>query len=221
MLGLLALLLGFTFSMGLQRFDARGEAAIHEANAIGTAYLRTELITESDGEPLRALMRDYLSLRIDATHVDLTQTDHRLELNARTLGLQAAIWPRAVDAAERDPRPVTTGLLLQALNEMIDACSSRQAALAKRVPEVVTMLLFAVLAITGAVLGFASGLEGGRPKLATVSIAALILLVIFLIIDLDRPRRGLIQVDQSSLEELGELVNRGVFDPTSRPSDAP
>ena len=103
-------------------------------------------------------------------------------------------------------RAVTTGLFIQSLNELIDVYGERNAALRKHVPEVVLFLLFAVFIIAGAVLGFSGGLEGGRPLLATIAMSVLIVLVIFIIIDLDRPRRGLIEVNQDSMLDLGAAI---------------
>jgi hypothetical protein len=211
-LGLLALLLGFSFSMGLQRFDSRSEAVIAEANAIGTAYLRATLVPEPQGEMLRARLRAYLDLRVEAGHVDLTRIEGRQALNERAMEMQSDLWRVAAVAARKDPNPVTTGLFLQALNELIDAYGSRQAALQKHIPEVVLFLMFGVFAITGAILGYSSGLEGARPRLATLAITVLIVLVVFLIVDLDRPRRGLIQVDQSALSALRSALTDGTFE---------
>ena len=120
----------------------------------------------------------------------------------KTLDLQEQLWKVALEAAEADPRPTTSGLFIQSLNEVIDAYGRRQAALEKHIPEVVLFLLFVIFAISGCILGYASGLGGRRPWLATMSMAALIVLVIFIVIDLDRPRRGLIHVDQSSMNSL-------------------
>lgn len=206
MLGLLALLLGFTFTMALQRFDNRSEAMINEANAIGTAYLRTQLLPEEQGEPARELIRDYVQLRIDASKLDLTEQTARRRAYDDVQRMQEAIWSIAVAAAEQDPRPVTSGLFIQSLNDLIDVYGERNAALSKHVPEVVLFLLFAVFIIAGAVLGFSGGLEGGRPLLATVAMSVLIVLVIFIIIDLDRPRRGLIEVNQDSMLDLGAAI---------------
>lgn len=119
---------------------------------------------------------------------------------------QNALWALALEAANTDPRPVTAGLFIQSLNDMIDAYGERIAALRKHVPEVVLFLLFAVFVIAGAVLGYSGGLEGGRPLLATVAMSLLIVLVIFIIIDLDRPRRGLIEVNQESMLDLASSV---------------
>ncbi len=77
MLGLLALLLGFTFTMALQRFDNRSQAVLNESNAIGTAYLRTQLLPEAQRETAKRMIADYVQLRIEANKVDLTQEQTR------------------------------------------------------------------------------------------------------------------------------------------------
>jgi len=77
MLGLLALLLCFTFTMALQRFDSRSQAVLNEANAIGTAYLRTQLLPEAQRERAKEMIADYVQLRVDASTVDLTQEEPR------------------------------------------------------------------------------------------------------------------------------------------------
>lgn len=202
MLGLLALLLGFTFTMALQRFDTRSQAVIDEANAIGTAYLRTELLPDELRTEARDLFDEYLQLRVQMQALDLTRTEDRRSAKAALSRLQHRLWDVSLRATEIDPRPSTTGLLIQSLNSMFDAYASRDAALQKHVPEVVLFVLFAVFMIAGSVLGYAGGLHGARPVLATVAMTVLIILVIFLILDLDRPRRGLIRVNQDSMSEL-------------------
>ncbi len=203
MLGLLALLLGFTFTMALQRFDNRSQAVISEANAIGTAYLRTQLLPDPYRDPARQLIAGYVQLRIESGKLDLTQESVRRRMQDDVQRMQDDLWAVALAAAEQDPRPVTTGLFIQSLNGLIDVYGERNAALRKHVPEVVLFLLFAVFIIAGAVLGFSGGLEGGRPLLATIAMTVLIVMVIFIIIDLDRPRRGLIEVNQESMLDLG------------------
>lgn len=206
LLGLLALLLGFTFTMALQRFDSRSQAVIDEANAIGTAYLRVDLLPQETQPAARDLFREYVELRLRAGEIDLTRSEARRAANAAVGGLHGRLWSIALEASTLDPRPATTGLFTQSVNELIDAYASRDAALKKHVPEIVLWLLFAVFVIAGAVLGYAAGLAGARPVVATISMAVLIALVIFVIIDLDRPRRGLIQVDQESMTDLSAVL---------------
>ncbi len=208
MLGLLALLLGFTFTMALQRFDSRGAAVIEESNALGTAYLRAGLLPESQAQEIKSQFSRYVELRVLSGSVNMTDLASRTANHDQTIKLQGQLWQLALKAAQEDPRPTTSGLFIQSLNEVIDAYGNRQAALQKHVPEVVLMLLFAIFIISGSVLGYASGLGGGRPWLATLAMTGLITLVIFIVIDLDRPRRGLIQVDQSSMIDLKVMMKK-------------
>ncbi len=201
-LGLLALLLGFSFNMALQRFDARSTATIEESNAIGTAWLRTTLLPDETASEVASLLSDYVDVRLEGGGIDMANPARREEIAARTLQLQAQLWQVVIDAAASDLPPAKTSLVIQALNQMIDAYGKRQAQLDKHVPEVVLLLLFVIFIVAGTILGAAAGLAGGRPLLATVSMTSLIVLVIFIVIDLDRPRRGLIQVDQSSMSAL-------------------
>lgn len=208
MLGLLALLLGFTFTIALQRFDSRSEAVIQEANAIGTTYLRSRLLSNEVRAEVRNLIQLYLELRVRAGNVDLTQVDQRREAKETAIRLQDQLWSLALRAAAMDPRPTTSGLFIQSLNDLIDTYGRRSASLEKHVPESVLLLLFAVFIITGAVLGYSGGLVEARAAVATIAMAVLIVVVIFIIIDLDRPRRGLIRVSQDSLIDLQAAIAR-------------
>ena len=210
MLGLLALLLGFSFTMALQRFDNRSAAVIEESNAIGTAYLRVGLLSEPYATEVNSLIAKYVDLRIEGGGIDMADPAVRESVIERTVELQGQLWRSAIDAANADPRPVTSGYFIQSLNEVFDAFGRRQAALEKHVPELVLFLLFTIFIISGYILGYASGLHRRRAWMAIMSMTALIVLVIFIVIDLDRPRRGLIQVDQSSMAGLKQQIEKGI-----------
>ena len=178
-LGLLALLLGFTFSMSMQRFDGRSEALIAEANAIGTASLRVQLLPVQFQDEANALLARYVDMRIAIGKVDLSHALERKKYNQTIAALQSELWALAVAATNADPRPVM------------------------RVPEVVLLLLFTVFIASGGMLGYSSGLSGKRVVAPTLMVSFLIAMIVFIIIiDLDRPKRGLIMVDQSSLLAL-------------------
>ncbi len=202
LLGVLALLLGFTFSISLQRFDKRSEAVIDEANAIGTTYLRTQLLSPALREDARQQLRQYLDLRIASGAIALANPAARQTLLDQAADRQSSLWQLAVLAAEADSRPVTSGLYIQALNELIDAYGRRDAALNRHVPEVVLFLLFATFLLTSTIVGYSAGLAGHRATFVTYVMISLIVVLVFIIVDLDRPRRGLIQVDQTSLYDL-------------------
>lgn len=203
-LGLLALLLGFTFNMALQRFDNRSQAQINEANAIGTALLRAELLPAPLKEQSKELLGQYIDLRLEIAQIDLTNKAERKIINKKTEVLQNKIWEVAVNATEIDPRPVTTGLYINSLNDVIDIQGKRNAILQQHVPEVILFLLFIVFVISGALMGYSSGLGLKRTLIPTTLMTFLIVLVVFIIIDLDRPKRGIIKVSQNAMEHLKE-----------------
>lgn len=203
-LGLLALLLGFTFNMALQRFDNRSLAVIDEANAIGTSVLRTKLLPEPYNKTTYDLLQEYIDLRLEISEIDLTKKDLRKSISQRTDDIQNKIWDNAMQAAEIDPRPVTTGYFITSLNDLIDARGKRNAILQRHIPEIILFLLFVVFIIGGGLMGYTSGLGLRRAYIPTLMFTVLIVLVVFIIIDLDRPKRGLITVKQNSLIELKE-----------------
>lgn len=224
MLGVLALLLGFTFSLSLQRYDSRNEAVVAEANAIGTTYLRAKLLPASMRNKVEDLIRSYLDVRVQETTVPLSQLAERQALLTQASQYQDEIWRYALLAAEEDKSPVTSGLFIQSLNEMIDSFGRRNAALGRHVPEVVLFLLFATFILTWVIVGYAAGVAGNRVSLVAYIMVVLIVLLIFIIIDLDRPRRGLIEIDHSSLFQLRDAIEvnpQGNAQPPPQPQPRP
>lgn len=205
-LGLLALLLGFTFSMALQRFDNRSYAVIKEANAIGTALLRTKLLPAPYDSINFSLLQKYVDLRIEVSSIDLAKSSERESINKRTEEVQSKIWEQSIKAAEVDPRPVTTGYFINSLNDVIDARGERNSILQRHVPEVIIFLLFIVFILGGALMGYTSGLGLKRAYIPIILYTVLIVLVVFIIIDLDRPKRGLIKARQDCLIELKSSI---------------
>jgi ABC-type multidrug transport system fused ATPase/permease subunit len=206
MLGLLALLLAFTFSAALQRYENRSQTVVGEANAIGTAYLRARLLPAGMPDEVQALLRRYLDVRTQDGRVDATEPELHESLQHQAELMEAQLWNHAVKAAELDGRVVTSGLFIQSLNELIDASGTRSAALDRHVPEIVLFLMFATIVLTTATLGYASGIAGHRVTLAAFVLVMLIALVVYLIIDLDRPRRGAIQVSHESMLSLQQTI---------------
>ncbi len=201
-LGLLALLLGFTFSMSMQRYDNRSMALIDEANAIGTAVLRIQLLPVEQQQQANRLFKEYIDLRVSIGKLDLTRQDERDAYNNKITTLQSELWALAIAATNIDPRPVTTGAFVKSLNDVIDAQGKRNALLQMHVPEVVLILLFIVFISSGGIMGYSAGLSGKRMVAPIILVSLLITLIVFIIIDLDRPKRGLIQVNQGVMSEL-------------------
>jgi len=207
-LGILALILGFTLSLSLQRFDSRSEAVVAEANAIGTTYLRAQLLPASVRKDVQALLRNYLNLRVQEGALSLTIVDARQQLLAQAEQSQIALWVYAKKAAELEPNPVTTGLFIQSLNELIDNYGLREAELNRHVPEAVLLLLYVTFLLAGAIVGFSAGVSDHRPSFATYLMVLLMVVLVFIILDLDRPRRGFVEVSQKSLVDLQAFVNK-------------
>jgi hypothetical protein len=205
MFGLLALLLGFTFSMSLSRFDQRKQLVLQESNAIATAYLRAELLPEPEATAVAGLLHSYVDARLDFYNLRENQAQFA-DVIVRTQKLQDELWSHAGNVVRRGERPVTTGLFIEALNNVIDLHSARRAAMENHVPESVLVLLFLVATITALLVGYGCGLMKRRHFFSTTTMALLIALVIIVIVDLDRPRRGLILVGQDSMIRLRDSM---------------
>ncbi|NJB84971.1 uncharacterized protein YqgC (DUF456 family) [Lewinella marina] len=201
-IGMLALILGFTFNMSIQRYDTRAGAEVEEANAIGTAELRAALLPEPYHGQAAAAIDEYIELRLESSHMDLTRVEERKALNDRTSQLQQRIWDIGVAAADASPSPVRSGYFLTSVNDMIDAQGRRLDVLNRHVPPAIFYLLFVFFIATGGLIGYSTGLGQRRSRVPALVLNLLICLLVFIIIDLDRPRRGIIEVKQDSMEAL-------------------
>lgn len=191
---LLGLLLAFSLSGATARFDAKRQLVVREANAIGTAYLRVDLLPVADQPELRRLFRSYLDsrLRVYAKLPDLPAAE--LEM-AQASGLQQAIWTLAVASSRRDPAGLTAYLFLPSVNEMIDITTTRTMALHTHLPALIFALLIALALLSGLVAGYAMALRGQHSWLHTLLYAGVVAITIYVVIDLEYPRFGLIRLD--------------------------
>ena len=207
-LGLLGLLLAFSFGMADARYGARKAVVLKEANAIGTAYLRASFLDASTEPRMKALMRQYVDARMAEYegHSD-AQTEQRSQ--TRIAALQQQLWTLAASGeAYREPKAASFSLFTSSLNDVIDVSSEQKAARDNRVPDAVLWLLFSVAVLSGALGGFAFGATRHRNVLVTLTFSVLVSLVVFTILDLDRPRRGVIQVDLTPMRELQESLGQ-------------
>ena len=206
-LGLLALLLGFTFSMSLSRFDHRKQLVLEEANAIGTTHLRSRLLPEPVRTEVDGLLRSYVDVRLELVRAGINQ-DRLKEAYDKTEQLQTQLWAQVAAALAKDDRETTTGYFITSLNEVIDLYSARRAAIENHVPEGVLLLLIIISLMAAVAQGYGCGLGRSRHFWSTTMMFVLIVMVITLIIDLDRPRRWLILVSQESMLRLQENLNK-------------
>ena len=206
MLGLLALMIAFTFSMAVTRFEARRDAVLNEANAIGTTALRARLLPEPNRTETLKLLREYVQIRLDIVR-DGTSLAERMATVNRSNTLQEALWQQAKTMAATDKAFIPTGLFIQSLNSMIDDQEKRLAGLRNRVPDIVLLALFAFAAVAGAFAGYASGIEGKRTRLPVYAMGLLISTVIYLILDLDRPSDGFITNNQQPMFDTAGMID--------------
>lgn len=198
---MLGLLLGFSFSLGLSRYDARRAVLINEANAIGTTYLRTDLLDARTAAAMRANLRLYLDQRIDFA-LAAPDPAQRALVAARSSRLQRHMWALAIGAARRDPHSTMTPLFISSLNDTIDRSAEQEAVLDAHIPDIVIYALVLIMLIAASMLGYGFGLQGRRAVVSKVLLALTLALVIGLITDLDRSQRGLIRVNLAPLQAL-------------------
>jgi hypothetical protein len=202
-LGLLAFMLAFTFGLAGSRFDDRRQVILAEANAIGTTYLRAELLPQPIADEMRSLLREYVEARLEATQSG--RTDQAL---ARSEQLQSRLWAQAVAAAEKDRSPIT-GLFIQSLNEVIDLHAKRvMVGLRSRVPGAIWMTLYLLAVLGMSMMGYQEGGTGSTRSPAKLALVLAFSVVLMLIVDLDRPGEGMLQVSQQSMIDLRNFMSR-------------
>jgi hypothetical protein len=207
-LGLLALLLAFTFAMAVGRYEARRDLVVKEANAIGTAALRGQLLPEPARTEVAALLREYVDARLSLFEggVDANRLQSALISTDR---VQLALWSHALDAMGQGGQSLGPALFLTSLNDVIDLHAERVATQANHVPEIVLRLEFLVAIFAVGLVGYGSGAGGERNPISTTALAILIAAVVLLIVDLDRPRRGFIRVSQQPMLDLQKSLEGG------------
>jgi hypothetical protein len=191
---LMGLLIAFTFSGAASRFDTRRQLVVEEANAIGTAYLRLDLLPANAQPAMRESFRQYVEARLDAYRKlpDIVAAKQAL---ARTNQFQGQIWRQALAACQEGPQ-ATTMLLLPSLNAMIDITTTRSVATQIHPPLVIFAML-CVLALASSLLAGYS-MAGGRLSscwIHMLAFAVIMAVTVYVILDLEYPRLGLIRVD--------------------------
>jgi hypothetical protein len=192
--GLMGLLVAFTFSGAATRFDTRRQLIVEETNDIGTAYLRLDLLPASAQPALRESFRRYVDSRLALYRKLHDMTAAREELS-RSAGLQQEIWTQAVAACRAEASPATTSLVLSALNAMIDITTTRTMATQMHPPPVVFVMLCGLALASSLLAGFGMAAGKARSWLHMIGFAVVMALAVYVILDLEFPRLGLIRVD--------------------------
>lgn len=201
-LGLLAFMLAFTFSMAATRFDARRQIVLEEANAVGTTYLRTQLLPEPHRTEIARRLREYTALRVQ--HLSMNKMP---ELIKQSDVLLQQIWTQGILVAEKDATSIMTGLFLQSVNEMIDIHSKRIfVGLRNRVPLSIWITLFSLMLLGMTSIGYQCGLSGTQRSPEMLIMALSFAIVLYLIVDLDRGQEGFLQISQQSMIDVLNMM---------------
>jgi hypothetical protein len=195
-LTLLGLIIGFSFSMATGRYDLRKSYEEAEANAIGTEYVRTDLLPAADGARLRALLTQYTDLRIEFYRTRSPQALQQINLN--TARVQGELWAAASKPALAQPSPVIA-LAVGGMNDVLNSQGYTQAAWWNRIPVAAWGLMFAIATFSNALVGYGS--RGMEWRLFMV-LPLVVAISFFLIADIDSPRGGVIKVRPQNLVSL-------------------
>lgn len=197
-LALLALMMAFTFGYAASRFEDRRQVMLSEANAVGTTYLRTSLIPEPMRTETRNLLREYVDVRLNAVQ----EPDKLSQAMSKSEELLDQLWLQAVAAAEKERNPMTS-LYIQSLNQVIDLHATRvMRAVRSRVPSIIWLVLFLLSFLAMSMMGYHEALTNSRRSPAVFALVLGFVSVLVLIVDLDRPRQGLLQVSQAAMMDL-------------------
>jgi hypothetical protein len=207
LLGLLSLLLGFTFAIASQHFDKRNEAMKEEANAIGTTYLRAYSLPDAIRNETLSALKKYVDVRVQAGDISLANAAGRELFLQEASQLRAKLWDLAMKSLKIDDRITTTGLYAQALSNLIDSYGTRDEALNRHIPEIVNFLLIITIILSSCSIGYTSAIANHRPTMAAVGFIIAVVFLTTMLMDLDRPKRGLIQVSQKNMLDLQKEIN--------------
>jgi hypothetical protein len=202
-LGLLALVLGFTFSFAAVRFEARRDAVLEEANAIGTTFLRTNFLPREQQLESKKLLQEYAAVRLQAVQ------DKKLESAiARSEEIHGLLWSEATKAGNLSPTSETVGLYIAALNNLIDLHEVRlQAALRSRIPAELWFGLAGLAVMSFAAVGYMCGLSTTRRSPAMLVLVISFTIVLMMIADLDRGQEGLLRVSQEAMRNVQKMID--------------
>lgn|SRR5688572_24550028 len=203
--GLLAFILAFTFAMAVDRFDTRRALVTEEANAIGTTYLRASLFDEPDRTRLQATLREYAGSRITPSGLWDHEMEQRAVLSQR---LRERFWNETRAAILPYRESELASYFVDSANNMIDVGTKREVAGRAFVPSRILDVTLLYLLVACAMLGYLLGGAKGARRHASTVLLVLFVIVITLVVDLDRPRSGTIQVPQRAMEDLVASLDR-------------
>ena len=201
-LTLLGLIIGFSFSMAISRYDQRKNLEEAEASAIGTEYVRADLLPAADGARVRALLKRYLEQRI--LFYSARDESEIAAIDARVAQLHDQLWAAVVAPASANPTP-TVAMAVSGMNDVLNAQGYAQAAASNRIPTAAWTLLLAIAVCANLLVGYGTRNVNAERVLLLV-LPAVVSVSFFLIADIDTPRGGVIRVGPQNLQSLSEAL---------------
>jgi hypothetical protein len=201
-LTLLGLIIGFSFSMAISRYDQRKNCEEAEANAIGTEYVRADLLPPADAAKVHTLLREYVNQRI--LFYNTRDREKLRQINADTTQLQASLWSAVRGPALAQPNPLAS-LILSGMNDVLNSQGYTQAAWWNRIPSAAWALMAAIGICCNLLIGYGSRRIESRPILFVVT-PLVVSISFFLIADIDSPRGGVIRVAPQNLVSLAKSL---------------
>jgi len=198
MLGLMAFLLAFCVGIVINQQNGRRGMVVTEANAVGTAYLRSGFLGESDRDSSRDLLMEYVEVRLAAA-ADPSQLESAV---IRSEEIHGQLWAIVEDNVGQGAESAIMALYVDSINEVIDVHLLRLAAVDLRLPTQFGRMLFAATLLSFLLTGVASSADGKRDTIAVLLFALAFVTVFVVIVDLDRPQEGLLTVSQTALSDL-------------------
>jgi len=200
-LTLLGLIIGFTFSMSVSRYDLRKNYEEQEANAIGTEYVRADLLPPADAAKVQALLKTYLDQRI--LQYKARSPRKVRQLDAHIAQLQSEMWSAVAKSSAGQPSPVMA-LAVAGMNDVLNAQGYTQAAWWNRIPTAAWVVMIAISIFCNLLVGYATH---GKNAFLFLVLPVALSISLFLIADIDSPRGGLIRVRPQNLESVAESLH--------------
>jgi len=204
LLGLLAFLLAFTFGMTASRFESRKQLLLDEVNAIGTAFLRADFLSEPQRAETKKLLRKYVDIRVEGGQ----QTEKLSQALKDSEVLHDQLWAQVASLSKQPSDKILLGLYAQSLNEVIDIHTKRvTVGILYRIPASIWLALYFVSILAMVAVGYYFGLAGGGSFLVSLLLSFAFSTVIFLIADLDRTQEGLLKLSHQPMLELQQKLS--------------
>jgi hypothetical protein len=201
-MGLLALVLAFTFSLAASRFAARKQVVVDDANSIGTTYLRAGLLPGDRGAKVRELLRSYVDARLEAAR--LGEVEQALR---RSEEVHRALWKEAEAAGRDRPDSTVVGLFIESVNRTIEIHTVRvKVGVRSSIPAVLWAALFVLSILNLSAVGYHAGLVGTRRSPAVLALILSLSVVLILTADLDRPLEGALPVSQQAMIDVRRMM---------------